>query len=58
MELTTPKVLTDSVLETIIKNAENKIYREIDTDQNVFYATSNANYRKQICNYSSRFKSN
>ena len=23
----TPKVLTDSVLETIIKNAENKIYR-------------------------------
>ena len=39
---TTPKVLTDSVLATIIKNAENKIYREIDTDQNVFYATSNA----------------
>ena len=40
--VTTPKVLTDSVLDTIIKNAENKIYREIDTDQNVFYATSNA----------------
>ena len=38
----TPKVLTDSVLNTIIKNTENKIYREIDTDQNVFYATSNA----------------
>jgi hypothetical protein len=37
-----PKVLTDPVLETIIKNAENKIYREIDTDQNVFYSTSNA----------------
>ena len=40
--VTTPKVLTDSVLNTIIKNSENKIYREIDTDQNVFYATSNA----------------
>ena len=39
---TTPKVLTDSVLGTIIKNAENNIYRQIDTDQNVFYATSNA----------------
>ena len=39
---TTPKVLTDSVLGTIIKNAENSIYRQIDTDQNVFYATSNA----------------
>ena len=39
---TSPKVLTDSVLGTIIKNAENKIYRAIDTDQNVFYATSNA----------------
>src|SRR6056300_387999 len=38
----TPKVLTDSVLETIIKNAENRIIRNIDTDQNVFYATSNA----------------
>ena len=40
--VTTPKVLTDSVLKTIIKNAENSIYRQIDTDQNVFYATSNA----------------
>ena len=40
--VTTPKVLTDSVLNTIIKSTENKIYREIDTDQNVFYATSNA----------------
>ena len=39
---TTPKVLTDSVLGTIIKNAENRIIRNIDTDQNVFYATSNA----------------
>jgi hypothetical protein len=34
-------VLTDSILSTIIKNAENKINRAIDTDQNVFYATSN-----------------
>ena len=34
-------VLTDSVLDTIIKNAENKIHRAIDTDQSVFYATSN-----------------
>ena len=36
----TPKVLTDSVLETIIKNAENKIYRSADNDDNRFYATS------------------
>ncbi len=35
-------VLSTSVLDTLIKNAENRIYREIDTDQNVFYATSNA----------------
>ena len=34
-------VLSDSVLSRIIKNSELKIYREIDTDQNVFYATSN-----------------
>ena len=33
-------VLSDSVLERIITNAENKITRAIDTDQNVFYATS------------------
>ena len=33
-------VLTDSVLDTIIKNAENKILRSIPTDQNAFYATS------------------
>jgi hypothetical protein len=37
-----PKVLTDPILNTIIKNAENFIYRQIDTDQNVFYSTSNA----------------
>ena len=35
-------VLSTSILNTLIKNAENRIYREIDTDQNVFYATSNA----------------
>ena len=35
-------VLSDSVLATMIKNAENKITRAIDTDQNAFYATSNA----------------
>ena len=34
-------VLTDSILERIITNAENKITRAIDTGQNVFYATSN-----------------
>jgi len=34
-------VLSDSVLSTIIKNAENKIYREVDSDDNRFYATSN-----------------
>ena len=35
-------VLSDSVLGTIIKNSENKIYREVDSDQDRFYATSNA----------------
>jgi len=34
-------VLSDSVLTTIIKNAENRIYREVDSDDNRFYATSN-----------------
>ena len=34
-------VLSNSVLETIIKNTENKIYREADSDDNRFYATSN-----------------
>ena len=34
-------VLSDSVLSTIIKNAENRIYREVDSDDNRFYATSN-----------------
>jgi hypothetical protein len=34
-------VLSTGVLNTIIKNAENRIYREIDSDDNRFYATSN-----------------
>jgi len=34
-------VLSNSVLNTIIKNTENKIYREADSDDNRFYATSN-----------------
>ena len=34
-------VLTDAILDTIIINAENKIYREADSDDNRFYATSN-----------------
>ena len=34
-------VLSDSILNTIIKNTENKIYREADSDDNRFYATSN-----------------
>ena len=34
-------VLSDSILNTIIKNAENAIYREADSDDNRFYATSN-----------------
>ena len=33
-------VLTEGVLETIIKNAENKILRSVPTDQNAHYATS------------------
>ena len=35
-------VFTDAVLSRIIQNAENKIYREVDSDQDRFYATSNA----------------
>ena len=33
-------VLTDDILDTTIKNAENKIYRSSDNDDNRFYATS------------------
>ena len=33
-------VLSDSILNTIIKNAENRIYRDADSDDNRFYATS------------------
>jgi len=34
-------VLTDGILATIIKNAENGILRAVPTDQNAHYATSN-----------------
>ena len=34
-------VFSTTVLDTIIKNAENRIYRESDSDDNRFYATSN-----------------
>ena len=34
-------VLSDSILDTFIRNAENKIYREADNDDNRFYSTSN-----------------
>ena len=34
-------VFSSSVLNTLIKNAENKIYREVDSDQDRHYATSN-----------------
>ena len=34
-------VLSDAVIATFIKNAENKIYREADNDDNRFYDTSN-----------------
>ena len=34
-------VLSNGILNTIIKNAENTIYREADSDDNRFYATSN-----------------
>ena len=33
-------VLTDAIVNTFIVNAENKIYRESDSDDNRFYATS------------------
>jgi hypothetical protein len=33
-------VLSDSILNTIIKNTENRIYRDADSDDNRFYATS------------------
>jgi len=34
-------VLSDSVLYRLIQNAENKIYREVDSDEDRHYATSN-----------------
>ena len=33
--------MSTAILTTIIKNAENRIYREVDSDDNRFYATSN-----------------
>jgi hypothetical protein len=34
-------VFSTAILNTIIKNAENRIYRDVDSDDNRFYATSN-----------------
>ena len=34
-------VFSTAILNTRIKNAENRIYREVDSDDNRFYATSN-----------------
>ena len=34
-------VLSSNVLNTIIKNAENRIYRVVESEENRFYATSN-----------------
>jgi len=34
-------IFTSAILNPIIINAENKIYREVDSDQERFYATSN-----------------
>jgi len=33
-------VLTDNLLDTMIKNSENRIYRDADSDDNRFYSTS------------------
>ena len=33
-------VLTDAILDRLIQNAENRIYRSADNDDNRFYATS------------------
>ena len=35
-------VFSSTILNPIIKNAENKIYREVDSDEERHYATSNA----------------
>ena len=34
-------VLSNSIINTMIKNTENRIYRDGDSDDNRFYATSN-----------------
>ena len=40
-------VLTDAVLERIIKNAEHTIFRAVDVDNERFYATSNTIINKR-----------
>jgi len=37
---TDSNVLTDTVLNVIIKNVENRIFRSVDSDDTKFYATS------------------
>jgi len=39
--LASASFLTDAVVNTLVRNAENKIYREADNDDNRFYSTSN-----------------
>ena len=34
-------VLSNAIVNTMIKNVENEIYRTVDSDDNRFYATSN-----------------
>src|SRR6056300_710698 len=41
-------VLNTGILNTIIKNAENRIYREVDSDDNRFYATSNLRFIRYL----------
>ena len=49
-------VLNTGILNTIIKNAENRIYREADSDDNRFYATSNLVAGNRYVTIPSRFK--
>ena len=51
-------VLTDAVLERIIKNAEHTIFRAVDVDNERFYATSTTIINKRylcVCAYSVNF---
>ena len=41
-------VLTDAILNTIIKNAENDIYRSADSDEERFFATSRGGHPRHI----------